>query len=165
MKKEIIATAAIAACIALCAAVWPQSEMVKKTPKPSEMPAVTAPQPKIPEPEELVLTVTTEEEKVEVPEAESAPETTYNEPVTPAQEIEKQAEAERESSQLVQSELLQAQPTEPELTPEPEPEANDSSSADMVYVEGFGWIESQGPNQVEYAEDMFENGNKIGNMG
>ena len=36
---------------------------------------------------------------------------------------------------------------------------------DMVYVEGFGWIESQGPNHVEYAEDMYENGNKIGIMG
>ena len=39
------------------------------------------------------------------------------------------------------------------------------SSGDMVYVEGFGWIESQGPNHVEYAEDMYENGNKIGIMG
>ena len=35
----------------------------------------------------------------------------------------------------------------------------------MVYVPGFGWIESQGPNHVEYAEDMYENSNKIGIMG
>lgn len=34
-----------------------------------------------------------------------------------------------------------------------------------VYVPGFGWIESQGPNHAEYAEDMYENGNKIGIMG
>lgn len=34
----------------------------------------------------------------------------------------------------------------------------------MIYVEGFGWIESRGTNQVEYAEDMDENGNKIGTM-
>lgn len=33
------------------------------------------------------------------------------------------------------------------------------------YVEGFGWIESQGPNYIEYAADMYENGNKIGSMG
>ena len=38
-------------------------------------------------------------------------------------------------------------------------------SGDMVYVEGFGWIESQGPNYIEYAADMYENGNKIGSMG
>lgn len=35
----------------------------------------------------------------------------------------------------------------------------------MVYVPGFGWIESQGPNHMEYAEDMYENGNKSGIMG
>ena len=35
----------------------------------------------------------------------------------------------------------------------------------MVYVPGFGWIQSEGPNHVEYAEDMYENGNKIGSMG
>lgn len=49
--------------------------------------------------------------------------------------------------------------------PEPELEASNSSSENLVYVEGFGWIESQGPNQVEYAEDMYENGNKIGSVG
>lgn len=38
-------------------------------------------------------------------------------------------------------------------------------SGNMVYVEGFGWIENQGPNHVEHAEDMYENGNKIGIMG
>ena len=35
----------------------------------------------------------------------------------------------------------------------------------MVYVPGFGWIQSEGPNHVEYAEDMYENGNKIGYFG
>ncbi len=35
----------------------------------------------------------------------------------------------------------------------------------MVYVPGFGWLESQGPNHVEYAEDMYENGNKISIIG
>lgn len=58
------------------------------------------------------------------------------------------------------------EPTDtPEPEPTPEPEAADSSSENMVYVPGFGWIESQGPNQVTYAEDMYENGNKIGIMG
>ncbi len=53
----------------------------------------------------------------------------------------------------------------PEPEPIPEPEVTDSSSENMVYVPGFGWIESQGPNQATYAEDMYENGNKIGIMG
>ena len=36
MKKRIIVTAAITACLALCAAVWPQTEKDGKTPAPSE---------------------------------------------------------------------------------------------------------------------------------
>lgn len=55
----------------------------------------------------------------------------------------------------------------PEQVAEPSisQETVESQSGDMVYVEGFGSIESQGPNHVEYAEDMYENGNKIGIMG
>lgn len=60
-------------------------------------------------------------------------------------------------------------PPEQDATPQQEPEPNqaspDSAPDNMVYVPGFGWIESQGPNHVEYAEDMYENGNKIGIMG
>ena len=60
----------------------------------------------------------------------------------------------------------QAEPApEPPALPEPEIEAIGDNSADMVYVPGFGWIESQGPNQATCAEDMYENGNKIGIMG
>ena len=53
------------------------------------------------------------------------------------------------------------------LTREPNPTSASSDSApdNRVYVPGFGWIENQGPNHVEYAEDMHENSNKIGIMG
>lgn len=155
MKKKII-TATFVACFALCAAVWPQTEKVEETPISTETPAVTAPQPVLPEPDELVLTVTTEEEVVE---AEPAPEVTAEETTAPASEIEKQAEAEQESVLPALSETIQAPPAQPE------PEVSENNLEDMVYVEGFGWIESQGPNHVEYAEDMYENGNKIGIMG
>ena len=57
------------------------------------------------------------------------------------------------------------QDTTPQQEPEPALASPDSIPNNMVYVPGFGWIESQGPNHVEYAEDMYENGNKIGNMG
>ena len=53
----------------------------------------------------------------------------------------------------------------PEQESEPAPVSPDSTPENMVYVEGFGWLESQGPNHVEYAEGMYENGNKIGIMG
>ena len=56
---------------------------------------------------------------------------------------------------------------EPPANPpaESEPAAGSTNSSGQVYVPGFGWIESQGPNQVIYADNMYENGNKIGIMG
>ena len=104
---------------------------------------------------------------VEVPEAEPAPEATSEEPDIPILEIEKQPEAEQEFASPTQTDSAPVQPTqsEPEPLPEPEPMVNDNELADMVYVPGFGWIQSEGPNHVEYAEDMYENGNKIGIMG
>lgn len=62
----------------------------------------------------------------------------------------------------------EVQPTpEPEPAPEPTPAqtAADLQPGDMVYVEGFGWLEYQGPNHCEYGADIYENGNKIGIMG
>lgn len=59
--------------------------------------------------------------------------------------------------------VLPEQDAAPQQEPEPAP-APGSAPENMVYVPGFGWIESQGPNHAEYAEDMYENGNKIGSM-
>ena len=154
MKKKIIIAATFTACLALCAAVWPQSTIVEKTPTPNPMPTVTAPQPTLLEPKELALPVTPEKKMAEV---EPAPEAPAEELSAPTSDIEKQPEAGRESA-------LPTQP-EPEQTPAPEQESTNSNSGDMVYVPGFGWIESQGLNHVDYAEDMYENGNNIGSMG
>lgn len=107
--RKLIMTTVIAACIALCAAVWPQSNPANETP------AATVAQP------------TAESEVAQKVDHEPAPETI--------------------------------------LEPDNEQTVVDQQSNDMVYVPGFGWIESQGPNQVEYAEDMYENSNKIGSMG
>ena len=48
MKKLIMVTV-IAACLALCAAVWPQTEVVEKTPTSAPTPAVSAPEPPVEE--------------------------------------------------------------------------------------------------------------------
>lgn len=165
MKKRIIVTAAITACLALCAAVWPQTEKVGKTPAPSETAAVTAPQPTLQGAEKPVLPVVTEKKETEMPEAESAPEVAAEELPIPVPEIEDEAETEQEYIPPTQTDSIPVQPTQPEPKSAPEPIANDNELTDMAYVPGFGWIESQGPNQVEYAEDMYENGNKIGIMG
>ena len=163
MKKRIIIATAFTACLALCAAVWPQTEKVEKTPAPSETANVTTPRPTLPEPEELILPAITGKKESEMSETKSAQETTTEELPVPAPEIEDEPMAEQKSAPPMQTEPAPVHPTQSESAPEPI--ANDNELADIVYVPGFGWIESQGPNQVEYAEDMYENGNKIGIMG
>lgn len=45
-----------------------------------------------------------------------------------------------------------------------EPQGGDTNAAGQTYLPGFGWIENSGENQVIHADDMYENGNKIGIM-
>lgn len=165
MKKRVIVAAAITACLALCAAVWPQNETIKEIPLPSETPAVTAPEATVEELKTEVETVpSAEKEKAEilqpeqtqkaVPEPEPVPTETLTAPeVQPTPEPTPVLEVSYDPAPK-----QAAEPPAAQATIEP-------PSGVMVYVEGFGWIESQGPNHVEYAEDMYENGNQIGSMG
>ena len=165
MKKKIIITATFAACLALCAAVWPQAETIEETPAPRQTTTVSAQEATVVELKmEVEMASLAEKEKAEIlqqeqtqeatPEPESAPAETSAAPeVQPAPELAPVPEVSYDPA------LEQAtEPPAAQTTIEP-------PSGDMVYVEGFGWIESQGPNHVEYAEDMYENGNKIGIMG
>ena len=147
MKKGIIVAAAFTACLALCAAVWPQTERVEKIPTSSETTAVTTPRPTLPEPEELIFPAITEKQESEMSE---------DEPVV-----------EQKSVPPTQTDFVPVYPTQsgPGPLQKPESMGDKNESADIVYVPGFGWIQSEGPNHVEYAEDMYENGNKIGIMG
>ena len=163
MKNRIIIAAIFTACLALCAAVWPRTEKVEKPPTPSETANVTTPRPTLPEPEELILPTITGKKESEMSETKSAQETTNEELPVPAPAIEDEPMAEQKSAPPMQTEPAPVHPTQSESAPEPI--ANDNELADMVYVPGFGWIRSEGPNHVEYAEDMYENGNKIGIMG
>ena len=153
MMKRIITVIAFAACLALCAAVWPQKQPVGETPAPSTPAAVIATQPEVPKMPEMKEVITPEEEKSEAT----------------LQELVEEADIALEPSPA-QTPPPSEVPVPPEqnATPQQEPEpapTPDSVSDNMVYVPGFGWIESQGPNHMEYAEDMYENGNKIGIMG
>ena len=103
MKKRIIIATAFTACLALCAAVWPQTEKVEKTPAPSKTANVTTPRPTLPETEELVLPAITEKQESGMPEAESAPEVAPKELPAPAPEIEDEAETEQESAPHTQT--------------------------------------------------------------
>lgn len=155
MKKQIAIAAAITASLALWAAVSPKTAGVKETPAPSPMPTVAASQTPLTELNEPEVSLTTKLEQAEKTIAELVLEETVEQP--PASAPKPTAGNQDEPA------------PEPTGTPEPElttePEVTDSSWENMVYVPGFGWIEGQGPNQVTYAADMYENGNKIGIMG
>ncbi len=154
MKKRIIIVAASAACLALCAVMWPQNEPAVETSASPISPAVIAAQPEVPEipaTEEIIMP---EEEKTDVTQPE------------PIEEADAALEPIPVQTPLVSE--VQAAPEQnatPLQEPGPTPASPDSAPDNMVYVLGFGWLESQGPNHVEYAEDMYENGNKVGIMG
>ena len=149
MKKRIITAAAFAACLALCAAVWPRNESAGETPTPTTPAAVIATQPEVPEIPEIEEVKSSEEEKAR----ETLPELVEEADIVP----------EPSPAQTPPESEVQA-PSEQDATPQQEPEPAPAPD-NMVYVPGFGWVESQGPNHAEYAEDMYENGNKIGSMG
>ena len=148
MKRRIISAATFAACLALCAAVWPQAGATEETPAVPTPTAVTATKPKGLEKPESVEFTMPEEEKTETTEPEQA------EAVTSAPEPPQTPTPPEKEKIVILKQEPEAAPASPDTPPD-----------NMVYVPGFGWLESQGPNHCEYAEDMYENGNKIGIMG
>ena len=154
MKKRIITAAAFAACLALCAAVWPQKQPAGETPALPTSAVVIAAQPEVSEMPEMKELITPEEEKAEATQPEQAEEVHITPEPSPAQ-----------TPPASEVPVPPEQDATPQQEPDPASASHESTSDNMVYVPGFGWIESQGPNHAEYAEDMYENGNKIGIMG
>lgn len=147
---------AIILCTLLCIGLGNQSD---EEAKPTPAPTFTPPQFKVcevPMPE------------IEIPETEVEVEVIITTP-TPA-------------PALVPVEAptpIQVSTPTPESTPTPVPTPAPTSApmlesapatqrpmqkGDMVYVPGFGWLESQGEGTVIHAENMYENGNKVGIM-
>ena len=154
MKKFVIATM-IAACIALCTAVWPHGNAVEETPASSTETAVSARKATIVEITEKNSASLTEMEN-EVPQQETSQEERH-EPET--ESIETPADSELQPSE----EQMSAKNSVPEQTlSQPSKELQ---PGDKVYVAGFGWVEYEGPNRCEDGTDIYENGNKIGVMG
>lgn len=155
--KKFITVVVVIACLALCAIAWPQCEKVEEISKPTQTTAVNTPEvPAVAPKEETEVLPPTEKENTELqqpePPMETIPEPEATPPETPV--------------------VPEVQPTpEPKTTPEPAPDPVPAQTvvapqpSDMVYVPGFGWLESQGEGTVIYAEDVYENGNKAGIMG
>lgn len=157
MKKFVIATM-IAACIALCAAVWPHGNVVEeKTPIPATETAVSAKKA-------TIAGIETEEKHALLPEKEKrviqqqeAPQEEQPEPETESIEIPVVPECQPSTGQTpTKSSVPESTPVQPPKELQP---------GDKVYVAGFGWVEYEGPNHCEDGTDIYENGNKIGIMG
>lgn len=157
MKKLIIVTVFIA-CPTLCAAVWPQSETVRKTPESMQELTVSTPEPAV---EDIAAgaetTLPTEREKIEIlqPQAETIYEI-INEPEPVPEKIPAATEVKPTPAPV-------SAPTHV-LTPASSQTVADPKPGDMVYVPGFGWLECQGEGAVIYDDMMYENGNKVGSM-
>ena len=153
MKKQLITVTTVAACLALCAAVWPQNEPVEETPALPTPPAVIAAQPEVPKMPKIEEVIMPEEEKTDEMQSEPIQEVTTEPEPTPTQ-----------TPPASELQAIPEQNATPSQEPEPAPVSPDSTPDNMVYVPGFGWLENQGPNHCDYAADMYENGNKIGSM-
>ena len=153
MKKFVIATM-IAACVALCAAVWPHGNAVEETPVPAAETAVSAKEATVAEIEEP--TALAEKKKGTIPRQEAPRE---EQPELEIGPIETPVASELQLS----AEQMPAKNSVPEQTlSQPSKELQ---PGDKVYVAGFGWVEYEGPNRCEDGADIYENGNKIGIMG
>lgn len=153
MKKLIIVTM-IAACVALCAAVWPHGNAVEETPVPAAETAVSAKEATVAEIEEPATLA--EKEKRTIPQQEASQE---EHPEPEIESIETPADSELQPS----AEQMPGKNSVPEQTlSQPSKELQ---PGDKVYVTGFGWVEYEGPNRCEDGTDIYENGNKIGIMG
>ena len=155
MKKLIIVTM-IAACVALCAAVWPHGNAVEETPVPATKTAVSAKKATVVETETEENSASLAETENEVPQQEASQEE-RPEPETEPIETPVASELQLSTGQVP------AKNSAPEPTPPHPPE--ELQPGDKVYVAGFGWLEYEGPNHCEDGTDIYENGNKIGIMG
>lgn len=154
MKKLIIVTM-IAACVALCAAVWPHGNAVEETPVPAAGTAVSARKATVVEITEKNSASLTEMEN-EISQQEASQE---ERPEPETESIETPADSELQPS----AEQSPTKNSAPEPTPSQPPK--ELQPGEKVYVAGFGWVEYEGPNYCEDGTDIYENGNKIGITG
>ena len=154
--KQFVIAAMIAACIALCTAVWLHGNAVGETPVPATKTAVSAKKATVVETETEENSASLAETENEVPQQEASQEE-RPEPETEPIETPVASELQLSTGQVP------AKNSAPEPTPPHPPE--ELQPGDKVYVAGFGWLEYEGPNHCEDGTDIYENGNKIGIMG
>jgi len=146
-KKLLAAALAIAACAALWGAVCPQNASGGKVPASDQV--ISTADAAQEEHTEAIPLSAAEEEYAPAEETNSPLPTEAPEPTTAAPQP---------------AQNPQSKQPQPSAVPAPG-ERSVAGGKAQVWVPGFGWVEDGGGNVCTYAEDLYENGNKIGNMG
>ena len=153
MKKFIIVTM-IAACAALCAAVWPHDNAIEETPVPAAETAVSAKEATVAEIEEPATLA--EKEKRTIPQQEAHQEEQPEPEIGP---IETPVASELQPS----AEQTPAKNSAPEPTP-PQP-PKELQPGDKVYVAASAGWSTRGPTIVKTARIFTKTATKLGSWG
>lgn len=176
-KKLLAAALAIAACAALWGAVCPRNASGGKIPAADQVTSTAA----AAQEEHTGAIPLSAVEKEHAPAEETnpplptealipAPALTEHQP--PAAPPKETAAPEVKPTQVPEPTTAAPQPAQSPQPEQPQPSAvpaaGERSAAGgkaQVWVPGFGWVDNGGGNVCTYAEDLYENGNKIGSMG
>ena len=171
MKKHIILAGTAVAAFALCWAICGSTGTVDTVPAPTAESAVSAPcapqtQQSEPNSNNIITEPVTQPETVEV--AGSA--------ASPAQSCPRETPVAIPEPQLTEETNEELPTVVPESTSEESITEQHEKCAHtsvaevqpqngMVYVPGFGYLQSECPGEWSVSESMYENGNKVGIMG
>ena len=169
MKKNIILTGTAIAAVALCWAICGGTAKVETVPPLTAESAVSAPcapQTRSSEPS-IITEPVTQPETVPVTGSAASPAQNWPQETLVVISEPTPAEETNEESPTV----VPKSTSEEESITEPPEKCTHTSPAEvqpqngMVYVPGFGYLQSEGPGEWSVSENMYENGNKVGTMG
>ena len=161
MKKRKIVAGTVLAASALCWAFWGGTAKVYAVPAAAAKGTVSAPCAPQTQPTEPINNIVIEEPVTEsetIPVAGSVASPALKTPtVVPTSTPAEEPIAEQPAA------IPGPAPTE-EPTVQTTAETPQATQDDMVYVPGFGYLQSEGAGEWSVSENMYENGNKVGSM-
>ena len=163
MKDRRIIAGTVLAASALCWAVWNGTAKVDTVPAATTERAVSAPCAPQTQPTKSINNIIIAEpirESETIPVAGSVASPKQECPQETPTVIPKSAPAEEPIAKQSAAIPKPAPTEEPTMQPTAE-----TPQGDMIYVPGFGWLQSEGPGEWSVSENMYENGNKVGSMG
>ena len=169
MKKPIILAGTALAAVALYWALGGGTAKVDTVPAPAAESAVSAPCAPQTRPSSNIIITEPVTQPETVPVAGSVVSPVQDCPQTTLTTIpvpQPTEEMNEEPSTVIPESTSEEEPiTEPPEKCAPTSAAEVEPQNGMVYVPGFGNLQSEGPGEWSVSEDMYESGNKVGIMG